>query len=736
MRCLKACFCVLTRSVFWQVCVSWAGVTIFLLCAVRTSISADELPPPEQIRSDLQNHFAVTRVPDIHSGPGPLARAWFKLAQSEVAGLRRQLRTWEKDPRAKLLTDGRHREHGIRPNTQAMITFAAIARWSPDARERQETLADLIAMLRFIAPTHSVGPMTTADDRKWQSQWQSALWAFYTGIASWIIWEQIPDDELRWLIANCIAREADRFVEAEPPFQIKYDTKAEENAWNSTVVALAANMFPQHPHRDRWLETANRWQLSSFLTEDDVRRNPVVDGRTLREWRLQANIHSDYTLENHHRVHPSYMAAITLLSGQHFLYTWGGRPAPEALDFNCQRIYEHLKYLSHTDGRTHHPNGQDWELTRYTPKPHAVMNVLFQDREAARLERVTLESARRLQARTADGTTLLPSEYFFPSLPHAYAFWYGIGFLFHSVYGEGVSPVSQRAFERNQEGVRCFTNGEFVAHRTRSGFASFAWGNRVMGMAIPFGNDLLGSPYELGYVGALAVTGVPASVDRSGRPTLEVPEVKHIKVFHTNDHFHVAGTLNRAGGKIEQQIVFVSLPEGRVFYAEQLKALEAVELTALKTAQIGVLNMPESPFQNGPRVLRWEAGQARIDGFQEHAPFAIPSRWINIDKAWGFIALTGENWRYEPQHAIERGRREQFLHLSPPEQTRFGAGEIIARRAVVTTLGQTARQTRRSEQTLRRDFHQTPQSLGLRLSRWAVETTFASDRPVLTVERR
>ncbi|MFN7138247.1 MAG: hypothetical protein ACK4UN_02790, partial [Limisphaerales bacterium] len=621
------------------------------------------------------------------------------------------------------MTDGNHREHGIRPNTQAMITFAAIARWGKTAEARQHALEDLIATLRFVAPTHSAGPLTANDGKKWQNQWQSALWAFYAGTASWMIWEQIEDDELRWLIANFITSEADRFVDAEPPFQIKLDTKAEENAWNSTVVALAANMFPRHPRRSLWIETANRWQLSSLLTEDDIRRKPVIDGKSLKEWRLKANIHPDYTMENHDRVHPSYMATFTLLSGQHFLYTWGGLPTPEALDFNSREIYEHLKYFSHTDGRTHYPNGQDWELTRYTPMPHAAINVRFKDPEAALLERTTLEAVSRMQDRTPDGTTLLKSEFFFPSLQQGYAYWYGIVFLFHAVYGEGAEPASQAEFDSRHNSVRWFEHGEFVVHRSQEGFTSFAWGNRVMGMAIPFAKDLLGTPYELGYVGSIQAEG-EQSTGRGKRSKMEIPQVKQVDVFHTNDHFTVSATLHRADGKIEQQISFVSLPGGIVFYAERLKALEALTVSELKTAQIGVLNMPESVNQRGPRLLRWKSGEAKIDGREKHPHLRIKSNWLNIDDQWGFIALTENTWRFEPNHEIQRGRREQSLYLNPPEQRQFTTNELIATRAVLTTLNQKTATTEQMAKELKEKFKHSPESVRVALGNWSVETVW------------
>lgn len=704
-----------------------------LALMVSVSVRAD-LPSSEKIQSDLREEFHVVPVPNAEHLPGPLARAAFEMTRRETAALRRQLREWEKDSRAKLLTDGRHTEHGIRPNTELMLPLAVVARWSTNAAERAESLADLVAMLRFVAPTHSAGALTASTGKKWQDQWQSALWAYQAGVAAWIVWDRIEDAELRWLVANLVGHEADRFVGQSPPHQIKYDTKSEENAWNSRVIALAATMLAKHPQRERWAETAIRWQLSSLLTEADVASDRVVEGRPLKDWGFGPNLHTDYTLENHDRVHPAYMTVISSLHRQELLYVWAGQRPPESVRFNTAEVYSHLKFLTHPDGQLHYPNGQDWELQRVYFHPHMWMNVLFGDREAAYLERLALESMRRMQARTADGPSHLPTEYFFPSLPHAYAGFYAITFLAHLYLGEGVEPVGADEFEKSVTGVRLYAAGEFLGQRSVAGFASFSWGNRVMGMAIPFANDLLGTPFELGYVGV--VSNALAKADTSQRRRrIDVPAVESISITNTADCFGVSATLLRAGNSIEQQIAFVSLDSGMVIYIEQLRARDPVRLETLKTGMIGVYNAPEWAHQDGPRRLVWENGQREIDGRIATPEFAIGSRWVNIDERWGFIALPGgSGWRYEPNHEIQRGRREQFLYLAPPKRLKFEPGEMITRRTTVTLLNHDARSTRELARRLGKDTAWTDDTLTVNLPGWEIVASFG-ERRALDIQR-
>lgn len=608
---------------------------------------------------------------------GALGERALTLTRREVGALQRGLHAWEKDPAARIFTKGGHTEHEVRPQTQAMIGFAVVARFGPEEAERAAALGDLVAMLRFVAPTHSMGEMTCSDGKKWKGQWQSALWAYQAGVAAWLVWERIPED-LKPLIANMVAVEADRFVGQDPPHQIKNDTKAEENAWNATVVSLAACMMPGDARAGAWRETAVRWQLSSFLTEEDTRSAKVVDGKAIRDYKLGANIHPDYSLENHNRVHPSYMSTIGLNLMQHFSYRWAKAKSPEALNYNAGPIYTLLKRFSHPDGRMHFPNGQDWELHRWTPSVHAKMNVLFNDPEAAYLERMSLETMEKMQARSAEGGTMLREEYIFPSFPGMVVTGYAVTFLIHLEYGEGAPPCSEEEFLRKNTGVWEMKDGQFIFQRTGKGFVSFSWGSRVMGQAIPFTLDLLGSPYEAGFVGTIAAEG-------ESQRTLS-PRVEEMRVTKREDGFEVAARLSRCGGAVEQKVAFVSLGEGRVVYAQQIKALREVKLKTMQTGTIGIINEPEWVYQAGPRKIAWAGGKAEIDGREALAPVEYKTEWLSVADGWTFYPVGAEGLVLSGSGKASRRRREQIMHLSGPGKMAFSAGEVIATNGVVVEM--------------------------------------------------
>jgi hypothetical protein len=380
-----------------------------------------------------------------------------------------------------------------------------------------------------------------------------------------------------------------------------------------------------------------------------------------------------------------------------------------------------LKFFSHPDGRMHFPDGQDWELHRLTPLVHAIMNVLHGDAEAAYFERSSLETLRRMQART--GRTLLPQEYFFPSLPGMVVASYANAFLFHAWWGEGAIPAADASVQRRLAGVRHFEAGKFVAQRTSQGWASFAWGTRAMGLAIPFSDDLMGSPYEQGFVGRVAVAGVDGKAVRD--------RIESATPWAGTNAFTVAAALARAGGAVRQAVAMASLPDGTAVYLERLTAERTLTNLTVETGAIGVLNEPEWPHQAGPRRLRWEGGGREIDGRQSAESFDIPSRWLCIDDRWGFIALGADGWRYRPNDKPSRGRREQILHLAPPPPGPIASGAVLAGRGLIVLPNRSADETAAIATAMARGFEVDGARMGVRIGDRRIEADLGAAPSVL-----
>ena len=607
------------------------------------------------------------------------------------------LRPWEQDEHALLLTKGGSGEHDIRPNAHTAAGLATIYRCLP----REQFPADFtpefcrdraIDILRFLLLTHGAGGKRCADGKNWRGQWQSAHWAASTGTACWLLWDELSED-MRWLAAKMITEEADRFVGVIPPAQVKNDTKAEENAWNSEVISLAFNMFPDHPHHDIWGETAIRWAVSSFARQQDVTCDMLCDGRPLRDWLTAPNIHDDYTLENHSRVHPDYMNTIDMLLMQIRFYEWADRPHPEALEHNVRGIYENLKVLSFADGGYLYPNGQDWHLHRCPDwfRTHVSQAVLYGDRQAARLARICLETIECMAARNPDGALFLQDEFFFASTQHMFFELACQAYLMLRTKGEGAPPISEKELICQLAGTYLFESGEFAILRTPNSVSTFSWGARTMGMVLPLQKDILLTPYESSLVGTVIIDSV-----RHERSVVQ--EVRYIEMERG---FAVVGVLERAEGAVKQRFGFAALEDDRCIYADRLYTRSEVHIDALELGTIGIANEPHWVHHDGVRTLHFGRGREYItgDGLDE-TPFLFSHPWFNIDNVMGIVSLAGSgNQTWTPLHRYQRGRLQQLFVLNAYDDRSALIREedgLVAETAIVFYPGQSQRKTRQA----------------------------------------
>ena len=485
------------------------------------------------------------------------------------------------------------------------------------------------------------------------------------GKAAWLLWDDL-DPQLKWMAASMICDEADRFVGKTPPAQVENDTKAEENAWNAMIISLACNMFPHHPHREAWRETAIRWAVTSFVTSKDVVRTDIVDGRPLKDWLTGPNIHDDYTLENHNRVHPDYMSTIRINLSQKLDYDWAGQPEPAALRLNAERIYANLKKLAFPDGGWVYPNGEDWQL-HHPPEMldlNAMMAVLFNDPQAARLLRICVHTTEQMMAQRENGGIHEPEEILVATTHAIPAELHADAYLLMRELGEGPPPVEADQLWKDLAGKYVFAAGKFAVLRTPRSIATFSWGRVVMGMAMPLRKDLLLTPNERSLIGIVQMPGAKR----------DTPRARKIVLGQDPGELTVTGILDRGAGAVEQRFAFVALNDGTTVYADVLNAAGFAKPATIDLGVLGVLNEPRWVYHDGQRTLRYEGGEKIFHAADaekgESLDFSSP--WCNLD-GLGIVCLkTAGHQVYTPKPSMTRGRLEQMFclnHVTSPAAT-------------------------------------------------------------------
>lgn len=591
-------------------------------------------------------------------------------AQKLARYLRTLVHPWTEDSTLLLLTDSRSGEHHIRPNTGAVQGFSFLCRFGPYDESvvgvSRSGLLDntLVPMFRYLIATHVTGTRPTSDQRPWGDAWQSAHWAQQLGLGAWYVWDQLPDD-VRAGVRRVVAHEADRIAASTPPHQIQKDTKAEENAWNARILSVAVLLMPEDSRRSVWETEFQKWVMSSFLRRADERSPTVIDGRTVASQFTGANIHDDFTLENHNIVHPDYMTCFSLSLAAELDYALSGRRPPECLHYNVAGIYENLKWFVLPDGGFVYPNGQDWQLFRnpdWTVKS-VMMSVLLRDPEAWSLAGRCLDTLEKMQARSATGTVYAPGETFFASTQTDLINSLGTSWLILKM----ADRIERAPLER--VGVRRLDAGKLILRRTGSAVHTFSWGAKIMAQCVPDQLDRIVSPDQLNGIGSITLPGQQKPLPL---------RLRDVNVTSGEDWFRAELVLDH-GEHVRAEMLFASNQDGSFTMREKLVALTDVATATIATGQIGILNNPDWVHERGSRKVV-------IDGREKHLPAlsgktlsGSETREIVID---GVLRVRGAkplSVRYVGAAQPNRSRATDLLYLNyAGEERSWRAGETIS----------------------------------------------------------
>jgi hypothetical protein len=630
-----------------------------------------------------------------HRPPGeetPLARECYQRLLRYVRLTQPRVRDWPHAPGCRFHKLDGHQELAVRQNATVALGYSVLLTGPYDEKvagvPKERIAQDMVGLLRYLAITHKANFLPTGDGQPWGDQWQSALWAHWAGHAAWLAWDRL-DDDLRVLVARFVIHEANRFNTRPPDSGEWHDTKAEENAWNSMIIALAECMFPDHPNARLWRERAIVYLINSYAREADRKEERIVDGRPVRERVTAVTLHPDFTLENHNRVHPDYLGCFGLMLRNAVAYAAAGVEPPQSLFHNVPQAWAVLKRLTAANGSLFYVNGQDWWPHRHDVPlaVSALTSVLLNDPDAAFLERSALDFFGRMHARFEDGRAWDPREYNYANAEEEMVARYAELCVLHRLLGDGPKPATREEFLARQSGVHLYDIGGFVTHRTPEKFVSFAWVNGAMGLVYPADDTWFTSPSERGMVGWITCEGLKDTP----------PKVLERKVVAQKDGFSLAARISRCEGAIEQWIALFSLPDGPVIYLERLVATKDVRLREIATGLVPILNEDAPGLAPNKRVIYFQDGKMEVPGTSKESRglLRLESRWVNVDDRFGvFTNLPGKAWR--DRNAYSRCRLEEELisnHHAWPNGWWLAAGQDILHSIVVVVPNQPAKQT-------------------------------------------
>ena len=255
------------------------------------------------------------------------------------------------------LNFGGNTEHYIRHPGAAAVGLAVALKTGiynsaktgvPTATAKAKTLK----LVRSLAHHHRAN-----EQGGWGYDWQSALWANKAGFAAWLLWDDLTEKDRRE-VQKMVEAEANRLMDYRVPYYRDTkgnllkpgDTKAEENAWNASVLHLAGVMMPEHENRARWDAKNVELKVSAYATPRDLSSRENIHGRPLKDWLNGSNAYNDGVVLNHDQVHPDYMAAIEHHLEGALVSSLARRATPRAALIHVDTTYEALVERTFPEG--------------------------------------------------------------------------------------------------------------------------------------------------------------------------------------------------------------------------------------------------------------------------------------------------------------------------------------------------------------------------------------------------
>ncbi len=577
---------------------------------------------------------------------GPVGKRMYYLLERQFgADLREQLRLGSDSclpERFISVPDGtQYHERDIRTITSLISGGAIALRYGRfDARAAGISRAEAENALVSLIPVFAAHHLSNNPEKKswwWGSEWQSAFWAAELTRGAWIFHDRLSPDAQKD-VARMVSFEADRFLAGPAPYNEFSDTKAEENAWNSQVLVIAACMLPSHPNRAAWLDKANEYMVTAFAAPQDLGRDKVIDGKPLRDWLRGPNVHSDYTLENHNIFHPDYQTTYGLNVDNAIIYGLAGLPVPQSALFNVAECRGITKLFAMPSGCMFYPMSTDWSLHRNDVTVHAqIPGGLIPDSVGARCLVWALDS---LQRADQPGPPRNLFGFNFECTPlHVLSNAYMVSRL----YGDSM-PASDEDALRSLSGTHILPNARLAVCRSMNGMASFSWFNtdrQFCGLIMPMSSSYTTLPGPRSLIGQIGDKMDPIRIVRR-------------EIGPLSGGFSVGLVLDRGPEyRVRERIMMLALPDGRVVYGEWFDPVK--DSGQVRT---GLLYLEDKPFWLQDDKLRiwhpggvWEGDPGDWTLAGDRAP------WLNVDNRLG-IVLRGTK-------GITCSSRQLVLNSSP-----------------------------------------------------------------------
>ena len=520
-------------------------------------------------------------------------------------------------------------ERGVRPNADLSMVCAFLVKYGRDEVTLPKGINwdDVSRMARqsltFAYSTHKANRLkpcrgggywgSVSDD---DHQWESSLWALSVAFSAFFQKETLDDDA--WTcVYNLLKAECDYELQREIPTGFRGDTKAEENGWETNVLACALGLFPDDPLAPRWFERLRAFAINCYSHPSDADDRHVIDSDrdnvTVRDLYAGPNLYDDYTLQNHNYFHTSYQNVVMQELGESIvaLRLFGSSWQTQALLHNQREVMDRvLADLALADGELAMPNGNDWSMFLYDQvTSYSTAACFLRHPDALMLEDMAVKYIRARQQTTSDGSWLLR--------PDVGARRMGVQahrvmmtwLMHHLASTSNMQPTRWDDFRAAHAEARVFPSQQIVRAYTPQRFSCFSWSEGLKSytgyftadspdrnkIIIPFRTHNTGN-----ILGWYEVEGRRTNARPLGDPVITLDGTR----------WTLKGALSTNDDALTRRFTIISTEGDAVILCDSVFANVDAVITAERS---GVLAISHDPFTATTRAVQSGSGWMTID---------------------------------------------------------------------------------------------------------------------------
>lgn len=579
-----------------------------------------------------------------------------------------------KIPGAGYFGTGDSGEDGIRTHNNYLLVYSFLYSENSGKLDRELLKSRIVAGIKYSVNSHKVGNYSCVSNGKWGQVWESSLLTSALAYAGYLMGDEL-DSDTKEKLKNVIAAEADYNTSRTIPTQVKSDTKAEENGWDTNVLAIAANMYPDDSRAVKWDEKAKAFAMNTLSMNKDMTDETIVDGKKVNEWVIGPNLYDDYSLENHGIFHPVYqMNPILELGDSALYYKMKGNEVPKAFEHNVVDMYNTvLKKIVLATGEWAYPNGCDWSVDLLDHiNSIAFMSTYFKDVDAKMLEQRLIQFIRARQLNYTNGSLIGPNSDIGPRRESVQAERLVYTYMFHKYFGPwSGDSTNWKDFVTANSGSAVYTDGDVILNKNKDRFASFSWNSKNMGLIVPDSNNYL----DRGFV------NFPYQKSLTGTFTVENKAANQVHFEHNNrvedTQFTTTGLLRENDFSIDHYVSFAALPGNAVVYMDEAKAKADITVTKEEGIPLG---FQTDEISGNTRALYSASGSSISDG---NSLVAVDGNWVDVDNSLSVVVNGGQGIKYG-NRSLSNSVYYSKLYASYSDSAKsFAKGDMIANRTAV-----------------------------------------------------